>query len=123
MKLTVAIESNEVDEFVKELTKSSDIFRRDHCGYWLVGIECHILRGWLAFDGESGCQRDDEMAIVRWNLNKSLPQGYYRLDYEFAIKAWIEGAKKYGVEWFGTLGSNARDFAVQMAMFGEVVYG
>jgi hypothetical protein len=57
-----------------------------------------------------------------WRRREKLPQGYYRLGRETAIKAWIEGAKKYGFGWFGERDANAWDYAIQMAIFGEVVY-
>jgi hypothetical protein len=39
------------------------------------------------------------------------------------IKAWIEGAKKWGIDWFHDGDASRWDYAIQMALFGEQVYG
>jgi hypothetical protein len=123
MKLNIEVETDEIDEFIEEITTSVDVFRTTHCGYWLRGVDRTDDAGWLVFDDESEHDRCDEAAIHYWNHSEKLPAGYYKLDRELAIKAWAEGAKKYGVGWFGNGDADDWDYSIQMAIFGEVVYG
>ena len=51
-----------------------------------------------------------------------LPRAYHRLDLD---RAFVEGAKRWGVGWFDDPRTDARryDIAVQLGLFGEVRYG
>ncbi len=123
MKVTFTVESKQADEWVEEILTSTDVFRRDHAGYWMRGVELTQKRGWLVFDDEGGYDACDETAIEAWRAGKKLPGGYYRLDRAAAIKAWIEGAKRYGVEWFHKEDATAWDVALQTALLEKIVYG
>ena len=112
----------------------SDIFMRDYCGYWLCGVTHGRHHGdpdlgWLAYDyvnNEDRNYTDEERhnAIQAWKAREPLPNNFYALNQDLATKAWAEGVKKDGVEWFEDGDGNTYDNAVQRAIFnGEVVYG
>jgi len=103
-----------------------DLFRTDHCGYWLRGIE-HGPDGWLAWedDGEHlpGQEPDVEAALAAWHGGAPLPTGWFRLDGELADRAWGIGVLKWGEQWYNEGDSTTYDTALQLALLGEVRYG
>lgn len=122
------------------LTTSGDIFSRSHCGYWLRGVEWenpdeeaevreHAGRGWLCWEDDEqhrpGDEPNREAAMAAWRAGKALPEGWYQLDQTLVTRAYVEGVKRWGVDWFhGDHGdANGYDVVLQLAMLGEVRYG
>lgn len=116
----------------------ADVFMRDHCGYWARGVHHrgywargvrHIGRlGWLVYDKADDESRpteaEYEAAATAWLAGEQLPKNYYRFDAALATKAFAEGVKKDGVDWYENGDSNDYDCAIQRALFdGKVVYG
>lgn len=109
------------------VTQSSDLFRSDHCGYYLRGIAKDPSRGWLAWEDDEkhpfGQEPNLEQALAAWVAGQPLPQGYFRLDADFARRSWEEGVKLAGERWFEEGDSDTYDQVIQQTLFGEQVYG
>ena len=54
---------------------------------------------------------------------RSLDQETSRLDRAAALRAWEEGAKRWGVAWYEDVDANREDVVVQLALLGETKYG
>jgi hypothetical protein len=104
-KVKVTLELEVPQDWIDFVTQGSDVFRRDHCGYWAQ------VQKW-----------SDKGAIVRVDEDGEL--GEQRTwDRAFACKAYAEGVKRKGVDFYEQGDANDYDCAIQMAWFGEVVYG
>lgn len=114
-------------DWTELVTKYVDLFRSDHCGYWLRGMNHDNRRGWLAWE----MQDDEDLtdpplyheAWVAWVDGKPLPVGYYRLDAAFARRAWRVGVRQRGESWYDEGDAEDYDVVVQLALLGEVRYG
>lgn len=118
--------------WIDYLTQYHDIFGVTYyAGYWLRSVEWNTMRGHLCFEYEDkyedGKEPNRAKAIKVWKTspNALLPRGWHRLDAAMAIKAYVEAVKMWGVDWMaGDHNDGAGyEFAVQMAMLGEVKYG
>lgn len=122
-------------EWIDFLTKYSDIFRTDHSGYWMYGVSidngdgCTPEGGWLAYEhGDDARPTEEEEGMVE-NAHQDgepLPERWFLIDKAFAIKAYVEGAKKWGLDWYDERKDNdatTYDWVVQMAALGEARYG
>jgi hypothetical protein len=118
----------EIDEaWIEYLTQHSDIFGRLYAGYWLRGVEHDKYRGWLCWEDDEehrkGEEPDREAALKAWEAGETLPERWFRLDRAMAIRAWIEGVKRWGVDWIDGTDATREDVVVQLAMLGEIRYG
>jgi hypothetical protein len=117
-----------VSTWIDYLTKSFDIFQTNYCGYWLRGID-KDESGWLCWEDDEKCYFGDEPfraeALTAWKNKSKLPEKYFMLDKALAIRAYIEGVKKWGMDWMDSpnTDSTTYDVVIQLAMFGEVRYG
>jgi len=125
-QLTVEIDKNWVDY----LTQHNDIFGGSYAGYWLRGVEHDDAddgKGWLCWEDDEKCRHGEEpnreMAIYEWKLGNPLPEHWFRLDRAAAIRAWEEGVKRWGVDWYEETDSTREDVVVQLALLGEIRYG
>ena len=113
-------------DFVRYLIQYRDIFGMNYCGYWARGIE-HDETGWLLWESDEMHQRGHEpernVAIAAWRSGQPLPAGWYRLDRDAAIRAWCEGVKRWGVNWYDNVDASREDVVVQLSLLGEVRYG
>lgn len=128
IKQTIELEIEVDDQWVELLTKYNDIFRADHCGYWLAGME-RDETGWLAHE-----QDNDENAnivskkpgysdiVLAWKLDKPLPEGWFRINKETAIAIWVQGVKEYGIHWYETSDALTYDYLIQKVLLGEHRY-
>lgn len=123
---TVTIESTVDPLWIEFCTRDRDVFGISCCGSFLFGIDQDDGLGWLVFEHEEKHTIDmvpnERKAVAAWRAGKPLPKGYYRLDLEAAKKAWVEGVKRRGVEWFANGDTNAYQCAIQRALFGEERY-
>lgn len=110
--------------------KYSDMFSTDHIGYWARGMvrdRKNEENGWLLFEhgGEEfpDGEPNEAEAMRAWKAKEPLPPNYFRLDKAATEKAWAEGCKRYGVDWYENADANTYDVVVQMALLGEVRYG
>jgi hypothetical protein len=129
IKRKIEVEIEVDDQWIELLTKYNDIFRTDHCGYWLAGMERNDELGWLAHE-----QDDDENANIvsrspeyqdivdAWLTGRSLPERWFRINKETAIAVWIEGVKEYGIAWYETSDANTYDYLIQKVLLGEHRY-
>lgn len=117
----------ELVSWVKYLTQSGDIFHQMYAGYWLRGIEHDSARGWLCWENDEksrmGEEPDREAAKAAWAAERPLPAGWHRLNKVMAVQAWIEGIKRWGVDWYKHSDANCEDYVVQLALLGENRYG
>ena len=115
-----------VDPFwVEYLTRFSDIFGQQYTGYWAHGADRNPQLGWLVFehnDKEPDVSERKRVAAL-WRAGKDLPPRWYRLDRAAALRAWEEGVKRWGVNWYDDVDSTREDVVVQLALLGEVRYG
>ena len=120
--LTVEIDPN----WVEYLTVYPDIFGAA-CGYWLRGVAFDEERGWLVWEDDEKCRFGQEPnleeALEAWRNGSVLPSHWFRLDRAAALKAWEEGVKKWGVDWYEQTDARREDVVVQLALLGEVRYG
>lgn len=121
-----------VENWIDYLTQHNDIFGTTYyCGYWMRSVEWNAEQGHLCFEHEDtyhdGKEPNRAKAVKAWLDGPStpLPKGWYRLDGQMAIKAYIEAVKMWGVHWMDGDHNDGPgyDCAVQMAMLGEVKYG
>ncbi len=106
--------------------EANDLFSRDHCGYYLRGVAQEKGLGWLAWEDDEehafGQEPHREEALAAWKEGRPLPQGYYRLDADFARRSWAEGVKLAGERWYEEGDSDRYDQVVQQTLFGKQVY-
>lgn len=129
-KVTVVLEVEVNQDWIEFCTKFNDLFMYDYCGYWMAGMEFDDDLGWLCFEyaGEEDPrqikQGPEYPAIVQaWRDGKILPDRWYRLDKETAKRAWVEGYKRDGLDWYENGDAITYDVAIQNALLGEVRYG
>jgi hypothetical protein len=98
-------------------TKYNDLFRTDHCGYWAFGV---------ALDGGEAHRPTEEESVAAETAHEKgepLPEHWFALTRETAIKAFGEGVKRGGAFWYDDTDASDYDCAVQMALLGEIKYG
>ena len=116
----------DVDPFwVEYLTRYTDIFGRQYAGYWLRGVERDDERGWLCLEyDERGREPPYRIeALAAWRAGEKLPPGWYRLDRAAALRAWEEGVKRWGVDWYRQTDAGREDEVIQLSLLGEIRYG
>ena len=118
----------DVDPFwVQYLTGYTDIFGHAAFRNWLRGVDHHPERGWLCWESDDQHRRGEEPnreeAVRAWALGEPLPKGWYTLDRAVALRAWEEGVKRWGVDWYEHTDAEREDVVVQLALLGEVRYG
>lgn len=133
MKAQVSFEVEVEPDWIDLCTKHNDLFMTSYCGYWMRGMEQDDKLGWLCYEFDYSSTatsiRDMEdspeyQSIVEaWRNGEKLPDHWYRLDEAAAIKAWVEGVKKFGTDWYEEADSTYYDIVIQMALLGSVVYG
>jgi hypothetical protein len=117
------------NDWIEYLTKYTDIFGQDYCGYWARGVARDPDKGWLVWEDDGEHDYDAEpnraKAIAAWKADDKLLPGWHRLDRQAAINAYIEGVKRWGLNWMDGDNNDARgyDTVVQLALLGEVRYG
>jgi hypothetical protein len=129
-KITFTIETEVNNNWIDYLVGSSDIFSTNRCGYWMYGMEWNEKLGYLCFEHEEKLslnqvtQLSEYEAIVQaWREGKELPDHWFRLNKEVAIQAWLEGIKRWGMDWYRQVDAIKEDVVVQLALLGEVRYG
>jgi hypothetical protein len=118
----------EIDEgWIDYLVQSNDIFNGNRAGYWLRGVEFEPELGWLCWeDDEKHRWRNEpnrQGALKAWREGKPLPEHWFRLDRAAALRAWEEGVKRWGVDWYEQVDASVEDTVVQLALLGETRYG
>lgn len=119
-------------DWIDLLINHNDMFMTNYCGYWLSGMERDRNGGgWLVHEHSDtddsayeAAKLPEYPAIVQaWKKNQPLPDGWFRLNEAAAIKAYVEGVKQYGVDWFEFGDADSYDIVIQLALLGEVRYG
>lgn len=112
--------------WIKYLTYDATIFQRNYAGYWLCGVAYEENLGWLVYEeaddkavGEARC----EIVKKLWLAGEPLPERWFRLDRAAALRAWEEGVKRWGIDWYEETDAQREDVVVQLALLGEVRYG
>ena len=122
----VRVSSNVDPDWMAMVCEWQDLFRSDHCGYWLRGITREPGLGCLAWEDDEqhdfGHEPYREEALAAWREGRPLPEGYHRLDTDFARRSWAEGVKLAGERWYEEGDSDRYDYVVQQALFGKQVY-
>lgn len=130
LTITIPIEEGleSHDIFSMLVSGYSDIFRKDHIGYWARGLsysQDHLA--WLcSIDEKITFPIIENDAIKYWEENPDIDKfklgGYefFVIDVKFACKAVAEIYKKWGnnPNW----DAETIDYAVQMVLFGKLVY-
>lgn len=129
-KITVEITCEVDNDWIEFLTRYSDIFMTGYCGYWMYGMERDDALGWLCFEHDEELSVRDVAAlpaydevVALWRSGATLPAKWYRLDKAACVKAYAEGVKRYGTDWYENGDATTYDVVVQMALLNEVVYG
>lgn len=103
-----------------------DVLLHGFCGYWAYGVKFFPGKGWLVCESNDDPIGDDVIrtAVKAFRSGEELPEGFWRFDRDLAKKALAYGLSRWGTEFVdGTRDYGDYDTAVQMALFGEVVYG
>jgi len=110
--------------FVSDMVNTRDIFSNDQSGYWAYGMRCPDGLGWLIFEQVDGAPQESSIARAKlhWRDHKPLPEGWHLLDDAVAIRAWCEGVKRWGVNWFDQVDGGRRDVVLQLSLLGELRY-
>lgn len=106
MKVKVTLEVEVPQDWIDFVCQESGVFRRGYCGYW-AQVQKWTKRG----------------AHVRLDDDDGVHGPVKVWDAKFAAKAYAEGVKRYGVNFYEEGDANSYDCAIQLAWFGEVVYG
>lgn len=124
---TVTITSTVDPAWIDFCTKTTDIFMRSYCGYWLRGVEHDPALGCLVWEDDGRHAQENEpqrkKALAAWRKGKPLPEGWYRLNREAAMRAWAVGVKWRGEKWYEDGDANAYDYVLQVTLLGEERYG
>lgn len=127
MKTTVTFDVEIDQDWIGFFTRYNDLFSRNYCGYWLRLIKSDAKRGMLAWEDDEQHDFDKEPdrreALAAWRAGKPLPKGWHALTAETAVKAWTEGVKRWGVDWYEHGDATRYDVVTQMALLGEIRYG
>jgi hypothetical protein len=122
---TITIETS-VDPLWVKQCMSNDMFMTSYIGYWAYGTEYDEQLGWLVFEHAAAAfdapRKTPKTVLAAWQAGEKLPEGWHRLDKETITRAWAEGVKHSGVNWFEDGDANDYDVALQMAILGEVRY-
>lgn len=122
-------------DWIDFVSKDPDILSEGHCGNWLKGID------YIPGKGRLCTFASDNIEAVRYNIQHwpaarerfrngetdfemdvTNEQGFFLLTPELAQKAWDLLAEK-NPDWFENADASDYDDAVQLALFGELVYG
>jgi hypothetical protein len=112
--------------FVTDMIRGLDIFTSGQSAYWASGVRCADGSGYLVYDhARDGMPTDIAIArAVRCHeTNKPLPDGWHLINREVAIRAWCEGVKRWGVDWYEKVDGPRRDVVLQLGLLGELRYG
>ena len=128
--VTVTVTVPVPEEWIELVTHGTDLFRTDHAGYWLCGVEHDQERGWLVWEEDEQLHEDlplgrkpnEEEARGAWMDGRPLPAGWYRLDRDAAVEAFRQGLMARGADWYENADSDDYDNALQLALFGELRY-
>ncbi len=118
------------DEFVDYLTSYDDLFRTGHSGYWAYGYGVDDRRtgkpAWLVYEmsADEGVPTDEEaeLAETQYQGGAGLPDHWFVLDREAALKVLAEGVKRFGVDFYEDSDATTMDDAIQLALLGEIRY-
>lgn len=125
-ELLIVVDSAWVD-FV---TKYNDIFGYYGIGQWAMGAY-NDESGWLIYEHGGEERRGDLVeretppeVLAAWDAGQPLPEKWHRLDRALAVKAFVEGVKARGVNWYtsGEADAPFYGYVIQMALFGEERY-
>jgi hypothetical protein len=117
----------DVDGFwVEYLTQHRDVFGPNYTGYWAFGVAQDQALGWLVFeqgDGRRPSSAHVADVLHAWRTGMPLLPPWHRLDRAAALRAWEEGVKRWGVDWYEHTDGPREDVVIQLALLGEVRYG
>lgn len=131
-KVEVTLSLEVPNNWIEFVTKDSDIFMTNYCGYWIFGMEQDDKLGWLCYQHDEGrsihevvAHPEYESVVTQWRAGQPLPEKWHRLDRPAAIKAWVEGVKLWGAAWYDLPATDASSYdeVVQLALLGDVIYG
>lgn len=129
--LTFDIDPMWLDHVTGGFEGFEDVFYPSYSGYWAKGIAHSKIAGWLIFEMGSDktfTKAEKREATRLWRDGKELPPGWHRFNLDLAKRAWMEGVKRYGQDWFSTGDGPRYDWVLQKALWGpnepcEVRYG
>src|SRR5262245_47468948 len=110
-RIKAEIEIDVPNGWIRTVTQEDTLFGRPYyCGYWLFGVAHDEKLGWLVYEQRKEGVRPDKKleskVIAQWrtgipdDAECHLPKHWFRLNKETAIEAYIEGVKRWGVDWY-----------------------
>ncbi len=124
--------------WIKFITDSIDIFKLTYCGAWMKYIESSIDdSAMLIFDCYDHIfPSEDKLDLIvksfLYNIQVEIDIGkpvyyyecfdFYKLDTALALKAYEQGCKRWGVDWYSKADGPMMNIAIQLALFGEIKY-
>jgi hypothetical protein len=128
VKIVRTIKEEIPPEWLSEICLWPDIFSYSGIGYWAKGIDHDNQLGHLIWlftedkrEGNGPHLHDD--AVRSWRKCLPLPEHYHVLNRALAVRAWVIMSKLEGDKWHESADVEVTDNAIQLALFGEVLYG
>jgi hypothetical protein len=126
MSISCLDDERDLESFINDLINEVDVFAITFgSGYWAAGVHHQEDVGWLVWEHNDERVRDqDHSAAIRaFALGEPLPERYYRLDREAAIRAFLHGVRLFGATWLDGIDGPQTDRVVQCALLGVEKYG
>lgn len=129
VKAKVEFEIDVDQDWIDMLVHGSSVFATNQCGYWMYGMEHSHVLGWLCFEhdeetiGTVSSNPEYKHIVKLWKEGKPLPEKWFRLNLDAATKAYAEGCKRAGINWYEHSDATEYDIVIQMVLLGEVRYG
>lgn len=103
------------------------IFSLSSIGYWLRPIKQSYRMGALAYDYGDGDHRPTDEEVEEadrcWRDALSLPPNWYEINRAVAMSAYMEGVKRWGLDWMEKADGRRFDAVIQLALFSRFKYG
>ncbi len=120
LTIEVEVDPNAIDEFLRHCTA----FFADPSGGWAYGVPCAGSNTWLVYEQSDG--RPSEISVARaercHKTGKRLHAGWHTLDWDAAVRAWCEGARRWGRDWYDSNDAGRYGIVLQIALLGELRY-
>jgi hypothetical protein len=125
-------------QFVEYLTKYNDIFAHNRAGSWAFGVRPTRIKGvsnhvWLVYEQDdeapptpkeiAEARRQYRAGMSPFVSGMKLPARWCVLDRDASIRAWGEGVKRWGVDWYEDVDAERENVVVQLSLLGEIRYG
>ena len=120
MEITLTIDEKKMQGWIHDVALNVDIFR--YCR-WLRHLDGGngLFLAWNVWE-DSG-KIPSKRSLSGWRKGKQIPPHVYVINEDVATRAYIEGVKRWGVDWYEHSDGNSYDTIMQVALLGDELYG